>query len=88
MELLDPDEVVIKGFVDATEVRYVEVGSRTLVSLDSAPGQEFSGVVSYVSPAPLTERGIISYAVEIEFDPTPGLDIPFRLSAVEAVVLP
>ena len=88
MELLDPDEVVIKGFVDATEVRYVEVGSRTLVSLDSAPGQEFSGVVSYVSPAPLTERGIISYAVEIEFDPTPGLDIPLRLSAVEAVVLP
>ena len=88
MELLAPDEVLVKGFVDAAEVGYVAVGSRARVSLDSLPGRELSGSVARVASDPRTERGVISYAIEIELDLPSGLEPPYRLSAVEAVVLP
>lgn len=88
MELLDPGEVIIKGFVDAIDVKHVNVGSQALVNLESLPGQELTGSVIYLAEDPRTERGVISYEVVIQVDLEPGQQVPLRLSAVDAVVLP
>ena len=88
MELLDPSEVMVAGFVDATLVKYISEGTVAQVRLDSLPAQELTGQVSFVAEDPRTERGIISYAVEIRVDLPPGGEVPFRLSAVDATLIP
>ena len=88
MELLDPANIKVLGFVDATYIEYLSVGVQAKVAIDSLPGQELTGQVSFVAEDPRTERGVISYAVEIEVDLPPGSEVPARLSAVDAVLLP
>ena len=88
MELLDPSKVAVNGFVDAIYVKHVAEGTNAIVKIESLPGQELTGSVSYISVDPRTERGIISYALEIQVDLPPGAEVPARLSAVEAVLIP
>ena len=88
MEIIDPGLIAIEGFVDATEVAYVTTGSAARVSIDSLPGVEIPGTVSVLGTDPRTERGIISYPVSIEITLPPGEEIPFRLSAVDVVIIP
>ncbi len=88
LELLDPREVLLKGFIDAAEIQHVAVGSLADVSIDSLPGSELTGKVVNVAEDPQTERGVISYAVEILVDLPPGLEVPPRLAAVDAAILP
>ena len=87
-ELIDPSNVVIEGYVDATEVGRVVPGSIARVTIDSAPGGELSGTVFYVAADPRTERGVISYSIHIQVDLPAGVEIPFSLSAVDAVIYP
>lgn len=87
-DLIDPDEVILEGFVDATEVDSVRQGATAQVAFDSVPGKTFSGEVSVVDADPRTERGVISYPVVIDVDIPDGYEIPFRLSAVDVVVFP
>ncbi len=88
MELIDPNNAMIKGFVDATDIGTVGLGTPALVRMDSMPGADLTGVVSHVSDIPRTERGIISYAVNIDLDLAPGQVVPPRLTSVDVVLLP
>lgn len=88
IELLDPSQVIVKGFIDASEVQNVATGSTAAVKVDSLPGTELTGVVSMVSEDPVTERGIIRYEVEIRVELPPGQQVPLRLAGVEATILP
>lgn len=87
-DLIDPDEIILEGFVDATEVENVRQGAIAEVSFDSVPGQSFRGEVAVVDTDPRTERGVIRYPVTIDVDIPDGYEIPFRLSAVDVVVFP
>lgn len=88
LELLDPSEVTINGFVDASDIKHVSVGSQARVQLESLPGQELTGAVTYLAEDPRTERGVISYEVVIQVHLEPGQQVPARLSPVDAVLLP
>ncbi len=88
MELLDPSEVMVNGFVDAGNFAYLSVGSPARVSIHSLAGQDLNGTVTFVEEDPRTERGVISYAIEIQVELPPGVAAPPRLSAVDAVILP
>ena len=88
IELLDPGEVVIKGFIDAGEIQRVAVGSLAVVGIDSLPENELTGTVVMVDGDPSTERGIISYAVEIQVNLPAGVAVPPRLAGVDAAILP
>ena len=88
MEIIDPGLITIEGFVDATEVAHVTTGSAARVRIDSMPGLEIQGTVSALAADPKTERGIISYPVSIEITLPPGEEVPFRLSAVDVVIMP
>lgn len=88
LELIDPSQVSVEGFVDATEVSFVTPGAAARVLIDSLPGGEVPGTVAAVAADPRTERGIISYAVTIRVELPPGAAAPFRLSRVQAVIYP
>ncbi len=88
IELLDPGSVVIKGFIDAGEIHQVTIGSLAVVEIDSLPESELGGTVVMVDGDPRTERGIISYAVEIQVDLPDGVAVPPRLAGVDAAILP
>ena len=88
LELMDTGEVVVKGFIDAGEIQHVATGTLAAVSIDSLPGTELTGAVVKVAEDPLTERGIISYEVEILVDLPPGLEVPPILAGVDAAIFP
>ena len=88
LELLDTSQVIIRGYIDAGDIQYVDVGSLAAVNIESLPETELAGDVTFVAEDPRTERGIISYEVEIQVDLPPGLEAPPRLAGVEAVILP
>jgi multidrug resistance efflux pump len=88
IELLDPGQVVIRGFIDASEIQHVSNGAPAAVSIDSLPEVELAGEVDMIAEDPATERGIISYAVEIQVDLPPGMEVPPRLAGVDAAILP
>lgn len=88
MELLDPGQVVVKGFIDASEIQYVASGSVAALRIDSLPETQLAGIVRMVAEDPLTERGIISYELEIQVDLPPGVEVPPRLAGVDAVIFP
>ncbi len=88
MELIDTSSVLIKGFVDATEVGRVLPGTPAHIVIDSLPGQELSGRISAVAADPSTERGVISYPIDISVDVPSGVEVPFQLSAVDVALLP
>ena len=88
IELLDPSQVIVKGFIDAGEIQNVATGSTAAVKIDSLPGTELTGVVAMVSEDPVTERGIIRYEVEIQVELPPDQQVPLRLAGVDAAILP
>ena len=88
LELLDPAEVMVEGFVDASERDYVTVGSRALLNIESLQGMEVTGSVLHLAEDPRTERGVISYYIQIGIELPQGAEIPVRLSAVDAVIIP
>ncbi|MDE2937750.1 MAG: HlyD family efflux transporter periplasmic adaptor subunit [Chloroflexota bacterium] len=88
IELLDPSQVIVKGFIDAGEIQNVATGSTAAVKIDSLPGTELTGVVVMVSEDPVTERGIIRYEVEIQVELPPDQQVPLRLAGVDAAILP
>ena len=79
-DLIDPDEVVLEGYVDATEVENVGQGAIAEVAFASVPGETFSGVVAAVEADPRTERGVISYPVTIDVDLPEGTKFPSALA--------
>ena len=88
MEILDPNEVMVEGFVDAADRGYVSPGARALLNIESLQGEQVPGSVVYVAEDPRTERGVISYFVRIEVELSGGIEIPVRLTAVDAVIIP
>ena len=88
MELLDPSQVKVDGFVDASFVKHISVGTRALVEIDTLPGRQLEGQITFLERDPRTERGVISHAVEIQFDLPEDAKVPVRLSAVDAVLIP
>jgi multidrug efflux pump subunit AcrA (membrane-fusion protein) len=87
LEIIDPGQVEVAGLVDAIDIQFVEEGATARVTIASLPGEEFEGTVTSVAEEPRTERGVVSYPVQIAIDLPAGLEIPVRLSAVTTVIL-
>ena len=87
VEIIDPTQVEVTGLVDAIDIQFVEEGARARVTIGSLPGEEFEGTVISVAEEPRTERGVVSYPVQIAVDLPAGFEVPVRLSAVTTVIL-
>ena len=86
-EIVDPTVLEVRGAVEGSEISRIQKGAQALVTIDSMPGREFTGVVATVSTSPSTERGVITYAVVVRVDLPQGVEAPLRLSAVSVDVV-
>jgi HlyD family secretion protein len=83
--LLDPTLVRIDATLDETRVNDVKRGMPVLITFDAFPGQSFTGTVAAVTPAGVTQQGVVTFPVTIVFDPR-GVVIPTGATATLRVV--
>ena len=65
MEIIDPRQVEVAGLVDAIDLPFVRAQALARLRIDSLPGRELFGVVTTVGENPRTERGWVSYSIDI-----------------------
>ncbi|HHV61066.1 MAG TPA: efflux RND transporter periplasmic adaptor subunit [Firmicutes bacterium] len=69
-EVIDPGRLLVEAAVDEVDAGHIRVGQRVKVSSDACPGQEFDGVVTYVAPCAIPERGVSRFNVRVALDKT------------------
>ena len=87
MEIIDPRQVEVAGLVDAIDLPFVRVQAPARLRIGSLSGRELFGVVTAVGENPRTERGVVSYSIEIAVGLPNDVVMPIELSSVAAVVV-
>ena len=87
IESIDTSVFEILASVEGSEASQVREGAEARVTIDSMPGQEFIGEVTYVSPSPRTERGVITYPMVVRVQLAQGVEAPLRISSVTVNVV-
>jgi len=67
VQITDLSRLELEADVDEIDISLVSLGQRATLEIDAAPGQEFEGKVSYISPLSVVEAGLVLYRVKIEF---------------------
>jgi HlyD family secretion protein len=78
--LLDPALVQITATLDEASVAKVKAGQAVVITFDALTGRTFRGQVASVTPAGVTQQGVVTFPVSIVFDPQ-GTVIPAGLTA-------
>jgi len=86
MEIIDPRQAEVAGLVDAIDLPFVRVQALARLRIDSLPGRELSGVVTTVGENPRTERGVVSYSIDIAVELPNDVVVPIEPSSVAVVV--
>jgi len=73
--LLGDSAYHIDLLVDEVDIARVTAGQIAFVRLDAAPSSALTGHVSRIAPDGITVRGVVSYEVRIELDPS---DLPIK----------
>ena len=87
MEIIDPRQVEVAGLVDAIDLPFVQVQSMARLKIGSLPGRELFGVVTTVGENPRTERGVVSYRIDIAVELPNDVVVPIEPSSVAMVVV-
>ncbi len=86
VHLIDPGSMELKVKVDEIDVVEVEVGQKAIIELDALPGRLVEGRVSFISPLPTVEAGVVTYEVKIKFDVAENLGLKTGMSATADIV--
>jgi HlyD family secretion protein len=70
LRLVDTSELYVEVDVSDADIARVALGQTATLFADALPGQEFSGSVTFVSPAATIEGGVTTYKVKIKLDDT------------------
>lgn len=73
--LLDPNLLRIDATLDESSVSKVKAGQRVSVTFDAIPGQQYTGTVAVVTPAGVSQQGVVTFPISVVFDPR-GAQIP------------
>ena len=87
MEIIDPRQVEVAGLVDAIDLPFVHVQALARLQIGALPGTELFGVVTTVGENPRTERGVVSYSIDIAVELPNNLVMPIEPSSVAVVVV-
>lgn len=87
MEIIDPRQVQVAGLVDAIDLPFVQAQASARLQIGSLPGRELFGVVTIVGENPRTERGVVSYSIDISVELPNDVVMPIEPSSVAVVVV-
>ena len=83
--LLDPELIRVDASVDESNVIKLKPGMAVNVSFDALQGRQFAGVVATVTPAGVTQQGVVTFPVTVVFNGQ-GFTIPPGTTATLRVV--
>lgn len=87
IHLIDPTSLELKVDVDEIDVPSVKVGQKALISVDALPDTEFEGKVTYISPLPTPQAGVVLYRVTVSFQVSPTSQLKVGMSASADIIL-
>lgn len=83
--LIDPNLVRIDATLDEASVAKVKAGQQAIVTFDAIPGRTFTGQVAVVTPAGVTQQGVVTFPITVVFN-AQGATIPSGVSATVRIV--
>jgi multidrug resistance efflux pump len=72
IRLVDTSELYVEIEVSDADIAQVEVGQKADLFADALPGEQFTGTVSFVSPAATVQGNVTTYKVKIKLDDNDG----------------
>ena len=87
MEIIDPRRIEVAGLVDAIDLPFVQVKAVARLRIGSLPDRDLLGVVTEVGENPRTERGVVSYSINIAVELPSDVVVPIQPSPVSVVVV-
>ncbi|MDO8567738.1 MAG: efflux RND transporter periplasmic adaptor subunit [Dehalococcoidales bacterium] len=86
-ELIDPKHMEFTIKVDEMDIPGVAVGQAAAVSIDALPNVRPQGKITFVSPLPTVEGGVVQYEVKIGFDVPEGSALKSGMSSSANIVI-
>ena len=84
--LLDPNLIRVDATVDESNVIKLKQGMPVTVTFDALQGRQFQGVVATVTPAGVTQQGVVTFPVTVVFN-AQGFTVPPGTTANLRVVV-
>lgn len=86
-EIIDPTRMELKADVDEIDIPDVQEGQRIIIEVDALPDVQFEGEVTFISPLPKVESGLVRYSVTVRFDVPEGSKLRAGMSATADIVI-
>ena len=87
VDIVDPSVVEVRGVVDASNIASVREGATANITLHESDDQVLRGIVTSVSRAPRTERGVVSFAVTVRAEVPQGIEVSVGLTPISTVIV-
>lgn len=84
--LLDTGTVEFAGTIDEVDIFDVEVGQKASIIIDAMPDKQIAGTVNFISPFGSNERGVVTFDMTAQLDPT-DLDLRGGLTATADILV-
>ena len=66
--LIDPNSLELVVEIDEMDIPEIDLDQKAIISVDSLPGDTFTGIVTSIYPVPTSGTGIVEYNVRINFE--------------------
>ena len=86
-EIIDPTRMELKADVDEIDIPEVQEGQEVIIEVDALPNVQFDGEVTFISPLPKVEGGLVLYTVTVGFDVPEGSGLKAGMSATADIII-
>lgn len=68
ISLITQNQIYIESSISEIQIGKIKINDPVAITLDAFPGQEFTGVVSYIEPGDIIIDGVVNYKVRVALD--------------------
>jgi len=86
-EIIDPTRMELKADVDEIDIPEVQEGQEVIIEVDALPNVQFDGEVTFISPLPKVEGGLVLYTVTVGFDVPESSGLKAGMSATADIII-
>jgi len=86
ISMVDPGEILMRGFIDELDISKVKVGQQANIVLDALPDKDVKGRVSFISPVGSVQAGVVVYDTTITLE-NPDDELRDGMSAIAEIVI-
>ena len=87
VSMIDLERLEVQAFVDETDIGRIRVGQQAHFTVDTYPGESFSGEVTAIYPKAVIQDNVVNYVVTVRIEDRPGLVLRPEMTAAVTIVL-